>query len=78
MTLSRYEAWLQMANSGEAITYHEGYLAKDRFYDYSKRDIANLFMRAYESKLLLYFKNVLNMGTQIMILNFNTLLKNYN
>jgi len=57
--LSRYEAWLQMAKSGETITYHEGYLAKDRFFDYSKRDIANLFMRAYESKTVdLYQKRM--------------------
>ena len=57
--LSRYEAWLQMAKRGETITYHEGYLAKDRFFDYSKRDIANLFMRAYESKIVdLYQKRM--------------------
>ncbi len=62
MTLSRYEAWLQMAKSGEAITYHEGYLAKDRFFDYSKRDIANLFMRAYESKIVTLFQKRVEHG----------------
>ena len=59
MTLNRYEAWIQTAKSGEVVTYHEGYLAKDRFFDYSKRDIANLFMRAYENKIVdLYQKKI--------------------
>ncbi len=32
MRMRKYEAWLQTAKSGESIIYHEGYLAKDRFY----------------------------------------------
>jgi len=60
--LSNYEAWLQTAQTNESITYHEGYLAKDRFYDYSIRDIANLFMRAYESKRVVLFQKRLEYG----------------
>ena len=60
--LSKYEAWLQMAKSGESLTYHEGYLAKDRFYDYTIRDIANLFMRAYESKVVVLFQKRMEYG----------------
>ena len=34
MTLSKYEAWVQTAKSGESITYYDkGYLARQRFYD---------------------------------------------
>ena len=43
--LRECEAWMQTAQSNETITYHEGYLARDRFYDNETRDIANLFMR---------------------------------
>jgi hypothetical protein len=60
--LSKYESWLQMAKSGEVITYHEGYLGKDRFYDYSIRDIANLFMRAYENKIVDLFQKRVEYG----------------
>ena len=31
--LSKYETWLQTAQSNESITYHEGYLARDRFFN---------------------------------------------
>ena len=40
--LSKYETWLQTAQSKESITYHEGYLARDRFHSNTTRDIANL------------------------------------
>ena len=60
--LSKYEAWLQTSQTNESITYHEGYLAKDRFYDYSTRDIANLFMRAYESKVVVLFQKRMEYG----------------
>ena len=56
MRLQKYEAWLQTAKSGESITYHEGYLAKDRFYDYETRDIANLFMRQAENLMVVLFQ----------------------
>ena len=48
--LSKYETWLQTAQSNESITYHEGYLARDRFYNNTTKDIANLFMRCAENK----------------------------
>jgi|TARA_A200000159_G_C7142955_1_gene263896 hypothetical protein len=51
-----------MAKSGETVTYHEGYLAKDRFFDYPTRDIANLFMRAYESKIVDLYQKRLKHG----------------
>ncbi len=37
--LSKYETWLQTAQSNESITYHEGYLARDRFFNNTTRDI---------------------------------------
>ena len=60
--MSKYEAWLQTAKSGESITYHEGYLAKDRFYDYETRDIANLFMRQAENLMVVLFQKRLRNG----------------
>ncbi len=62
MRLQKYEKWLQMAKPGESITYHEGYLAKDRFFDYETRDIANLFMRQAENLMVVLFQKRLRHG----------------
>jgi len=57
--LRECEAWMQTAQSNETITYHEGYLARDRFYDNETRDIANLFMRLAEgNNVVLYQKRI--------------------
>jgi len=61
--LSKYEAWLQAAKQNESITYHEGYLAKDRFYNNTTRDIANLFMRCAENKKVVLFQKRLKHET---------------
>jgi|TARA_Y100000389_G_C16966698_1_gene273682 hypothetical protein len=60
--LSNYEAWLQTAQTNESITYHEGYLAKDRIFSNDIRDIGNLFMRAYESKRVILFQKRMEYG----------------
>ena len=36
--MRKYDIWLQTAKSEEFISRHEGYLAKDRFYDYETRE----------------------------------------
>ena len=56
MRLQKYEKWLQTAKPGESITYHEGYLAKDRFLITKQRDIANLFMRQAENLMVVLFQ----------------------
>jgi hypothetical protein len=76
--LSKYEGWLQTAKSNESITYHEGYLARDRFFNNTTRDIANLFMRGAENNLVVLFQKRLKHGSQIMILFFNMWLRKYN
>jgi len=61
--LSKYETWLQTAQSNESITYHEGYLARDRFFNNTTRDIANLFMRCAESNSVVLFQKRLKHGS---------------
>jgi len=61
--LSKYEAWLQTAQSNESITYHEGYLARDRFHSNTTKDIANLFMRCAENKTVVLFQKRLRHGS---------------
>ena len=62
MRMRKYETWLQTAKSGESIIYHEGYLAKDRFYDYETRDIASMFYRHAENLLVVLFQKRLRHG----------------
>ena len=63
MTLSKYEAWVQTAKSGEVITYYDkGYLARQRFYDYNLRDIANFFMRLAENNIVELYQKRLTHG----------------
>ena len=62
MTISKYEAWLQTAKQNESITYHEGYLARDRFHSNTTRDIASLFMRCAENKKVVLFQKRLKHG----------------
>jgi hypothetical protein len=63
MTLSKYEMWLQTAKSGEVITYYDkGYLARQRFYDYNLRDIANFFMRLAENNVVELYQKRLKYG----------------
>lgn len=52
MTVRELEAWLQTAKSGERITYHRGYLIKDRQSDIAVKKIAELTMNAYESNII--------------------------
>ena len=61
--LSKYEAWIQTAQCNEAITYHEGYLARDRFYNNDTRDIANLFMRLAEGNNVVLYQKRLKYGS---------------
>jgi len=61
--LSKYETWLQTAQSNESITYHEGYLARDRFQSNTTRDIANLFMRCAENNSVVLFQKRLKHGS---------------
>ena len=51
------------AKSPEAITYHEGYLARDRFHSNTTRDIANLFMRCAENNSVVLFQKRLKHGS---------------
>ena len=62
MRMRKYEAWLQTAKPGESIIYHEGYLAKDRFYDYETRDIASMFYRHAENLMVVLFQKRLRHG----------------
>ena len=56
MTTNNYETWLQTAQSNETITYHKGYLAKDRFYNNDVRDTANLFMRCAKNNIVVLYQ----------------------
>jgi hypothetical protein len=61
--LSKYEAWLQTSKPNESLTYHQGYLARDRFYNNTTRDIANLFMRSAENNIVVLFQKRLTHGS---------------
>lgn len=62
MTLSKYEAWLQTAKTGEVLEYHNGYLARDRFYNNTTRDIANLFYRVASNNMVELYQKRLKHG----------------
>ena len=63
MSISRYEAWIQVAKPGEVLEYHNGYLARDRFYNNTVRDVANLFHRVASNNMVELYQKKLKHGS---------------
>ena len=61
--LSKYEKQVQLAKKGDIFEYHKGYLARDRFFNNTTRDIANLFMRCAENNSVVLFQKRLKHGS---------------
>ena len=63
--MQQFNTWLQTAQPNEKIEYYEGYIGKDRFIGSNKKEInnvADLFLRAYENKLVVLFQKRVSYG----------------
>ena len=63
--MEQFNTWLQKAQSNDRFVYYEGYIGKDRFIGSNKKEISNvadLFLRAYENKLVVLFQKRVSYG----------------
>ena len=64
-TMQQFQEWLQTAKPNERIEYYEGYIGKDRCLAMNRLEIgklANLFLKAYENKLVVLFQKRVSYG----------------